>query len=141
MSEDTTTEYATTWMEVFKFHHFEEGIRRDEALSITLTECLASPGWDNDPEETELFEFLARCWVYPSLRLKVRKALQAQFATKEYKDDFIGCIEGVKERIEEEAREVSGGDKKQKRKKKDQKKQADIDFDNIDHLSFEDLLI
>lgn len=45
-------------------------------LDDCLTVCFQDETWGEKPEETDLYAFLAQCWVYPALRLKIEGAIQ-----------------------------------------------------------------
>jgi hypothetical protein len=63
------------------------------ALTQLLDECLRLDQWEQRPEHTDLFEFLALCWVYPELRLQVHDRIADLRWTRERRQDFIACIE------------------------------------------------
>lgn len=82
-------------------------------LSAQLDICLSQEGWYEAPEKTGLYPFLALCWEYAELRLKIRAAIALDRWTRERREDFIACIEALipkRETPAKKERVVSAGE-------------------------------
>lgn len=62
----------------------------ESLLDDCLSACLSSDTWSDNPDLTDLYAFLARCWVYPALRLKIEAA--CQYWSKERKRLLEQCV-------------------------------------------------
>ena len=59
-------------------------------LADCLDVCFRDPDWDTNPDETHLYKFLARCWPYPPLRLRIEAA--TQYWSKERRALLAQCV-------------------------------------------------
>ena len=48
----------------------------EQTLADCLGVCFQNTAWDANPEQTHLYEFFARCWVYPALKIQIEQAMQ-----------------------------------------------------------------
>ena len=78
-----------SWPEIVDLLHDDP---TEEDLSEILAGCLLLESWDANPEDTQLFPFLARCWPYAQLRLKIHNAISMW--SRERRQDFLACITG-----------------------------------------------
>lgn len=70
----------------------QAGPETPTTLSCVLNDCLSYERWYDNPEESHLFPFLAKCWIYPQLRTRIHNAMSDLYWTKPHKADFIECI-------------------------------------------------
>jgi len=111
MDAETTTH--VDWMDILQFHIDEES-EDILALQNALNECLATPEWHHDPIYSRLYQFLAMCWKYSSMRVQIRGAVSKAYPyDPEMRRDFIQCIKNV--RAELDKAENNGKEKQSKK--------------------------
>lgn len=79
-----------TWMERLRDTEPYEGQSEVSILEEILEECLGTPNWREDAHKTELWDFLAICWQYLTLRNMVYPHIK--FLRGDERNDFMAAI-------------------------------------------------
>lgn len=105
VSQEGVDEEPASWMSQYNntvpLKHKEEY----DTLAALLSECLANEDWHKNPEQTELYPFLAKCWAYPQLRMHIHD--KVSFWRKDRYDSFEMIIRSLlpkEERTDSEER-------------------------------------